>query len=78
MSDVLDCTGSGESYHCLSRGYCYETEAGNFIEIALQYGCFQVNLLHILLRTAPFPKNTSEGLLLYESKKYVGNIIILL
>ena len=34
----------------------------NFIEIALQHGCSPVNLLHIF-RT-PFPKNTSEWLLL--------------
>ena len=32
------------------------------IEITLRYGCSPVNLLHIF-RT-PFPKNTSEGLLL--------------
>ena len=35
----------------------------NFIEIALRHGCSPVNLLHIL-RT-PFPKSTSEGLLLF-------------
>ena len=35
----------------------------NFIEIALQHGCSPVNLLHIF-RT-PFPKNTSEELLLH-------------
>ena len=35
----------------------------NFIEIALRHGCPPVNLLHIF-RT-PFPKNTSEGLLLH-------------
>ena len=35
----------------------------NFIEIALRHGCSPVNLLHIF-RTL-FPKNTSEGLLLY-------------
>ena len=34
----------------------------NFIEITLQFGCSPVNLLHIF-RT-PFPKNTTEGLLL--------------
>ena len=34
----------------------------NFIEIALRHGCSPVNLLQIF-RT-PFPKNTSEGLLL--------------
>ena len=34
----------------------------NFIEITLQHGCFPVNLLHIF-RT-PFPRNTSEWLLL--------------
>ena len=34
----------------------------NFIEIAFRHGCSPVNLLHVL-RT-PFPKNTSEGLLL--------------
>ena len=32
------------------------------IEIALRHGCSRVNLLQIL-RT-PFPKNTSQGLLL--------------
>ena len=35
----------------------------NFIVIALRHGCSPVNLLHIL-RT-PFPKSTSEGLLLF-------------
>ena len=39
----------------------------NFFEIALLHGCSTVNLLHIL--RAPFPKNTSEGLLL----RYVQN-----
>ena len=34
----------------------------NFIEIALQHGCSPVNLLRI--SRTPFPKNTSEGLLL--------------
>ena len=34
----------------------------NFIEITLRHGCFPVNLLHIF-RT-PFPRNTSEWLLL--------------
>ena len=34
----------------------------NFIEITLRHGCSSVNLLHIF-RT-PFPKNTSEWLLL--------------
>ena len=34
----------------------------NYIEIALWYGCFPVNLLHIF--RIPFPKNTSGGLLL--------------
>ena len=39
----------------------------NFIETTLRHGCSPINLLHIF-RT-PFPKNTSEGLLLcsYES-----------
>ena len=31
----------------------------NIIEIALSYGCFPVNLLHIF--RPPFPKNTSGG-----------------
>ena len=35
----------------------------SFIEITLQHGCSPVNLLHIF-RTH-FPKNTSQGLLLY-------------
>ena len=35
---------------------------GNFIEITLRPGCSSVNLLHIF--KAPFPKHTSEGLLL--------------
>ena len=39
------------------------SEAANFIEIALRHGCSPVNLLHIF-RT-PFPKNTSGGLLLW-------------
>ena len=34
----------------------------NFIEIAFRHGCSPVNLLHIFKK--PFPKNTSEGLLL--------------
>ena len=34
----------------------------NFIEIALWHGCSPVNLLYIF--KTPFPKNTSEGLLL--------------
>ena len=34
----------------------------NFIEIALQHGCSPVNLLHI--SRTPFPRNTSEWLLL--------------
>ena len=37
--------------------------ANNFIEIKLWHGCSPINLLHIF-RT-PFPKNTSEGLLLH-------------
>ena len=40
-------------------------QASNFIEIALRHGCSAVNLLHIF-RT-PFPRNTSEWLLLYFS-----------
>ena len=35
----------------------------NFIEIALQHGCSPVNMLHIFI--TPFPRNTSEWLLLY-------------
>ena len=34
----------------------------NFIEITLRHGCSPVNLLQIF--RAPFPKNTSRGLLL--------------
>ena len=34
----------------------------NFIEITLRHGCSPVNLLHI--SRAPYPKNTSKGLLL--------------
>ena len=34
----------------------------NFIEITLRHGCSPVSLLHIF--GAPFPKNTSGGLLL--------------
>ena len=37
----------------------------NFIEITLRHGCYPVNLLHIF-RT-PFPKDTSERLLLFFS-----------
>ena len=40
----------------------------NFIEITLRHGCSPVNLLHIF-RT-PFPKNTSEQLLLCMSLGY--------
>ena len=35
----------------------------NFIEITFRHGCCPINLLHIF--RAPFPKNTSGGLLLY-------------
>ena len=43
----------------------------NFIEIAHQYGCSPVNLLHVF-RT-PFSKNTYRGLLLHilEAEKMV-------
>ena len=41
----------------------------NFIEIALRYGCSPVNLLHIF-RT-PFPKNTSEWLLLKFHQRFI-------
>ena len=34
----------------------------NFTEIALQHGCSTVNLLHTF--RVPYPKNTSEGILL--------------
>ena len=40
----------------------------NFIEIALRQGCSPVNLLHIF-RT-PFPRNTSEGLLLHSHESF--------
>ena len=46
----------------------------NFIEIALRHGCSSVNLLHIF-RT-PFPRNTSERLLL-DSRKLFSVIWIL-
>ena len=36
----------------------------NFIEITLRHGCSPVSLLHTF-RT-PLPKNTSEGLLLFD------------
>ena len=39
--------------------------ACNFIKITLRHGCSPVNLLHIF-RT-PFPRNTSEWLLMYLS-----------
>ena len=38
----------------------------NFIEITLCHGCSPINLLHIFRK--PFPKNTSEGLLLSNIK----------
>ena len=38
----------------------------NFIEITLRHGCSPVNLLHIF--KTPFPKDTSEGLLLWRVK----------
>ena len=34
----------------------------NFIQITLRHGCYCGNLLHIF--RIPFPKNTTEGLLL--------------
>ena len=42
-----------------------------FIETALRHGCSCVNLLHIF-RT-PFPKNTSEWLLMYLSQSLYHN-----
>ena len=42
---------------------CSKFTGGNTRRIALRHGCSPVNLLHIF-RTS-FPKNTSEGLLLY-------------
>ena len=42
---------------------CRSAIWSNYIEITLQHGCSPVNLLQIF-RT-PFPKNTSEGLLLF-------------
>ena len=42
--------------------YDFNKVASNFIEITLRHGCAPINLLHIF-RT-PFPKNTSEGLIL--------------
>ena len=48
-----------------NEGYFLEVDVqypGNFIKIALRYGCSPVNLLHIF-RT-PCPKNTSGWLLL--------------
>ena len=54
------CSNFTEDYPCQSaisiKLLC------KFIEIALRYGCFPVNLLHFFI--TPFPKNTSEGLLL--------------
>ena len=44
------------------RGVILIKLQSNFIEIALRHGCSPVNLLHIF-RT-PFPRNTSEWLLL--------------
>ena len=41
-------------------------KVANFIEIALRYGCSPVNLLHIF--KTPFPKNSSERLLLWSFK----------
>ena len=42
---------------------CFRTDVFvNFIEITLRHGCSPVNVLHIF-RT-PFPRNTSEWLLL--------------
>ena len=38
----------------------------SFIEITLCHGCSPINLLHIFRK--PFPKNTSEGLLLSNIK----------
>ena len=40
----------------------FNKDASNFIEITLRHGCSPVNLLHIF--RAPFPKNSSGGLLL--------------
>ena len=43
----------------------------NFIEIALRHGCSPVNLLHVF--KTPFPRNTSEWLLL-KFVAYVSHI----
>ena len=45
-----------------------------YIETALRHGCSPVNLMHIF-RT-PFPKNTSEWLLLINSKRYQRNCFL--
>ena len=45
----------------------------NFIEITLRHGCSSVNLLHIF--KAPFPKNTSGGLLLKTCSQYHISIV---
>ena len=44
----------------------------NFIEIKIRHGCSPVILLHIV--RAPFPKNTSEGLLLKYAYKVKANM----
>ena len=56
--------------------YDFNKVASNFIEIALQYGCSPINLLHIF-RT-PFPKNTSWWLLLYFVSKSLQEIAIII
>ena len=43
----------------------------NFIESTLRHGCSPVNLLHIF-RT-PFPRNTSQWLLLYSVNEFFQN-----
>ena len=46
------------------RSVISKTLQSNFIEITLRYGCSPVNLLYIF--RAPFLRNTSGGLLLYD------------
>ena len=52
----------GVNKKALPLKFSCKTSQSNFVEIALQYRCSPVNLVHIFRTT--FSKNNSEGLLL--------------
>ena len=62
-----------QMYRRTTTPKCDFNKESNFIEIKFRHGCSPVNLLHIF--TTPFPKNTSERLLL-NGPKYFSFFII--